>query len=220
MTSTIRIALQAIIAAALVSAIAPSVPGWQDGSGQAGGLVRSGGTRPESDSERRARDRREREFNLRMAEREGRRPIERRETRLDLAQIKEDFMRIQIINDALVKTSARADALDLKFVSKSAAEIRKRAERLKYNLALPETEKDVKPPKAEVGAEVGLLKSSLSALDKLINGFVTNPAFASADVVDAQSAVKARRDLEAIIELSGGIKKSGEKLSKVAQKSQ
>jgi hypothetical protein len=205
---------------ALASTIPLSALGCQDGSGQAGGLVRSGGSRPESDSERRARDRREREFNLRMAEREGRRPIERRETRLDLAQIREDFMRIQVINDELVKSSARADALDPKLVAKSAAEIKKRAERLKYNLALPETEEDVKPAKSEVGAEIGLLKSSLSTLDKLITGFVTNSVFASADVVDAQSAIKARRDIEEIIELSGGIKKSGERLSKIARKAQ
>lgn len=220
MRSAVKCVLRAGAIFTLASTIPLSALGLQDSSGQAGSLVRSGGSRPESDSERRARDRREREFNLRMAEREGRGPVERRETRLDLAQIKEDFMRIQIINDELVKTTARAGALDPKFVAKSAAEIKKRAERLKHNLALPETENDVNPFKVEAKAELGLLKSSLSALDKLITGFVTNSVFASADVVDAQLAIKARRDLEEIIELSSGIKKTGEKLSKVAQKSQ
>ncbi len=62
------------------------------------------------------------------------------------------------------------------------------------------------------------LKSALSELGELITGFVNNPAFKSSNVVDARLAAKARRDLEGIIELSSGIKKCGEKLSKVTQK--
>lgn len=93
--STIKPAVKAASIFALVLTVAPSALGWQDSSGQGGGFGRSGSARPETDHERRARDRRDREFNLRKAERAGRRPVERHEPRLALTQIREDFMRIQ-----------------------------------------------------------------------------------------------------------------------------
>ncbi len=216
--STIKPVLRAVLIFALVLTAAPCALSWQDSSGQTGGFGRSGGARPETDSERRARDRRDREFNLRMAEKAGRRPVERHEPRLALTQIREDFMRIQVINEDLARAASQTGALDPRLIAKSASEIKKRAERLKLNLALPEPEKATKRPAEEIGAEVGQLKSALSELGKLITGFVNNPAFESSEVVDTRLAAKARRDLEGIIELSGGIKKCGEKLSKVAQK--
>ena len=216
--SPIKPVLRAASIFALVLTVAPCALSWQDSSGQTGGFGRSGGARPETDSERRARDRRDREFNLRMAEKAGRRPVERHEPRMALTQIREDFTRIQVINEDLMRAASQTGALDPRLIAKSASEIKKRAERLKYNLALPEPEKATKRPVEEIGAEVGQLKSALSELGKMITGFVTNPAFVSSEVVDTKLAAQARRDLEGIIELSSGIKKCGEKLSKVAQK--
>src|SRR6267142_1260036 len=56
-----------------------------------------------------------------------------------LAQVQEDFSRIQQINNPLGLLPLRNSALDLNFVSKSATQITKRAERLQENLALPES---------------------------------------------------------------------------------
>ena len=55
------------------------------------------------------------------------------ERRTTLAQIKEDFLEIQIINDDLKLNT------DMKSVARSASEINRRAARLKHNLSLPET---------------------------------------------------------------------------------
>ena len=57
-----------------------------------------------------------------------------------LDQIREDFLRIQVVDRKLMQATAVADRPDLELVSKSAGEIRKRSRRLKTNLALPRPE--------------------------------------------------------------------------------
>src|SRR5437867_4314266 len=58
-----------------------------------------------------------------------------------VAQLQDDFARLQIANRNLLRAALSNNTLDLKFLSQSVAEIRKRAERLNLNLALPEVEK-------------------------------------------------------------------------------
>ncbi len=205
MKSTIKLRLAAAIV--LASALAPPILSQQD--------------RPTRES--RTREMREqlqrRQFALLILEKEAHRPAERHEPKMALTQIREDFWNIQMVNNNIAQSLLSGATLDPKFIAKSASEIKKRAERLKYNMVLPAPEKDSKRPKAAVGVEPEQLKSSLSALNELIFGFVNNPLFQNANTVDAELSAKARRDLEEIIELSGGIKKSSEK-SKAAQKSQ
>jgi hypothetical protein len=161
----------------------------------------------------------EREFNQRTLEDQLHRRTARREAKLSFAQISEDFMRIQVINNELVMAAAREAELDFKFVAKSTAEIRKLAARLKENLVLPEPEEVPKRVQAEVAPEPVELKPALTALGKLIAGFAHNPAFKEPKVIDAQMSAKARRDLEEIIELSGQLRKTSEKLTKTARTS-
>ena len=160
---------------------------------------------------------RQRVFNNRRIEEELRRPAERREPQLALVQIKEDYVRIQEVNRDMVQAATAGGVLDLKFVAKSASEIRKRAERLKSNLALPEPEKTAEHPKAAAEAGPEELKASLLALGRLVALFVRNPIFREVNVVDARQSVKAGRELEQIIELSGRLKKDSERLDKVAR---
>ncbi|MFL6208681.1 MAG: hypothetical protein ACJ74W_07495 [Pyrinomonadaceae bacterium] len=161
-----------------------------------------------------------REFNDRVMDRELHRPANPEEERLALAQIKEDYVRIQVVNHDLAQATAHAaGALDLKAVAKCAAEIKKRAGRLKYNLVLPKPGAVANGPEP-TGTEIEQLQSALSTLSDLIVGFVNNPLFKEVNVVDVQSSFKARRDLEQIIALSEHVKKSSEKLDKAAQKSQ
>ena len=145
---------------------------------------------------------------------------ERKDSQHLFTQVSEDFTRIQILNNELVRAASRDDALDLLFVAKSAAEIRKRAQRLKTNMALPEPDKPPAIPRLEAGAGIEQMKSSLLTLGKLIAGFAHNPVFKEAHVVDAQQSAKARADLEAIIELSGQVLKGSERLSKSGNKPQ
>lgn len=138
---------------------------------------------------------------------------------LALAQIHEDFTRIQVVNNKLAQSLGGGGGLDLKLVAQAASEIKKCAGRLKDNLALPERAANeprrLAPP--EIGPEQ--LRDSVTALDRLVLSFINNPGFQSVDVIDAEWSFKARRDLEEIIELSGRLRKSSEQLHKAAQHS-
>ena len=164
------------------------------------------------------RDLSERQAMLRMLKPDAGRGAERQGPRLDLAQIREDFIRLQAVAYNMARAASAGAALDLRSVAKSASEVRKRAERLKANLVLPEPEKAPERPEVEIGAGAEQLRSSVSALGELVSVFANNPVFGEVKVVDAELSAKARYDLDGIIKLSGRLKKSSEKLSKVAQK--
>jgi pectate lyase len=132
--------------------------------------------------------------------------------RMTLFQIREDFLRIQILNDDLQKFASPANPLDLSVVAKSASEITKRAERLKDNLSLPEIEKRSRDLKVEIGVEE--LRSSISDLSNSIDAFAANPVFEKYKVVDAKLSTQARRDLEQIIEVSKRVKTGSDKLQR------
>ena len=73
---------------------------------------------------------------------------------------------------------------------------------------------------AEVGEELEQLRAAIESLGPMIAEFAHNPVFKDANVIDAKLAAKVRSDLEAIIDLSGQVKKRSEQLHKAAQKSQ
>lgn len=129
-----------------------------------------------------------------------------------LAQLQKDFSQLQVVNRSLLKVALSNAPLDPGFVAKSVAEIKKRAERLNKNLALPEPTKAA--DQTQTLAPVPQLKPAVLKLGRLIFSFVDNPFFKEASVVDTQLTSKARRDLEDIVELSGQIKKSGEQMMK------
>jgi hypothetical protein len=210
MNSTAKLLLPVAVAAALAPALAHAAAARQE--------RRSDRAREIRDREARARDERELQMNMGMLEGASRRRAE--QSRQIYAQISEDFLHIQVVNSELMEAVSRGGALDLAFVEKSASEIKKRASRLKDNLMLPEPEKGSKRPAVEAGADAGQLRSSLSALGELIYGFVRNPVFKETDVADLQMLAKARRELEEIIERSGQVKKSSEKLRKAEKPSQ
>lgn len=156
-------------------------------------------------------------WELRMAE--VRRPPEKkRDASLAYTQIREDYKQIQVVNNDLAKVASAGGSLDLKYVEKSVSEIRKRAVRLKENMVLPEAKNPSERSSSAVGTETKQLMSSLVVLDNLVMEFVNSPIFGQPKTVDVQIATKARRALEAIIEVSDQIKKSTEKLKKLAEK--
>lgn len=211
MSRTAKLLLRVAVVAALAPSPARAATIRQDVRGQRSREIR--------DREARARDERELQVNLGMLEGAARRRAARQPSRQLFARISEDFLRIQVLNSELMQAVYGGGALDLALVAKSASEIRKRAGRLKDNLVLPDPEKGAALPVVEVGAGDGQLRSALSALGELIYGFVRNPIFKEANVTDVEMSGKARRELEEIIELSGEVKKSSEKLRKAARPS-
>lgn len=167
-------------------------------------------------------ERRVASWELRMAE-VRRPPEQRRDSSLAYTQIREDYKQLQIVNNDLARAVDSSPTLDLKYIEKSVAEIKKRAVRLKENLMLPDAQKPAEPqprPRPEIGEDIKRMKSSLVVLDNLVMEFVNNSIFNQTKAVNLQAGIKARRDLEEIIELSEQIKKSSERLKNVAQKSQ
>lgn len=136
--------------------------------------------------------------------------------RLALEQIGEDFRRIQIVNNEMMRATFSGGAtrgLDYDRISKASAEINHRAARLRANLRLPAPahEADQEITDREIAGEKEM-RSSLLSLDELIMGFVNNPAFRKQDVLDTQHSARASRDLSVIIKLSQKIKQRAEKL--------
>lgn len=159
----------------------------------------------------------EREMMLALTERYHRSGERWREPRLAFPQIREDFLRLQVINNELARAVSGGRQLDLKLVAKTASEIKKRAERLKLNLALPEADGDEKVPASSPPADPEQLRMALSRLDGIILRFTNALHAKGVGSFDAQSSSRLRLDLEAIIGLSGRVKKSSEKLAEAAR---
>jgi hypothetical protein len=121
-------------------------------------------------------------------------------------QVTEDFGRIQEINAEVMRGYTSGAAPNYKALAESMGDINKRASRLNTNLLLPQLEAS-EPLEQKDG-------SPLVQLNALITSFATNPIFKNANTIDAEQGLKARRDLEHIIELSNRIRKSAEKLDR------
>ena len=159
----------------------------------------------------------EREMIFALAERYHRSPEQRREPRLAFAQIREDFLRLQVVNNDLARAVSGGGELDFKLVAKSASEIKKRAERLKENLALPEAAEGEKVPASPPPADPEQLRVALSRLDGIVLRFTNALHAKGVGRFDAQSSARLRLDLEAIIGLSGRVKKGSENLAEAAR---
>jgi hypothetical protein len=151
-----------------------------------------------------SRDMRYREWSMKSVEKNSGRTPE--EQKLAWSQIREDFKRIQVIDNDLAKNRASSEILDAKLVEKAAAEIQKRAARLQVNLMFP---KETAEP-GEKSQNEYQLSTLLSGLSGLIKRFVNNPVFGEVEVLDVQAATTAKRDLERIIELSEQIKRKAQ----------
>ncbi|HVS80714.1 MAG TPA: hypothetical protein VHE60_03180 [Pyrinomonadaceae bacterium] len=131
-----------------------------------------------------------------------------------LPQIKEDFERIQFIDREMMKSVFADNVVDNKQILKALSEIRKRASRLRTNLAYPEPNDSQVVSQAPIQKEIDI-KLSLARLDQTIMSFVTNPIFQlKQQVVEAELAKKASGDLRDVVEQSDQIRKEIENLNK------
>jgi len=137
--------------------------------------------------------------------REAVKPQQRYQTKR-FPQIKEDFERIQLINSDVLQTITLKAEPDYRRLSEAAAEVKKRATRLRSNLFPSES-----PFQSKQGdqrsKEPQDLKSLLTELDKAITTFVHNPMFENTRVVNQEDSKKAQEDLEKIIDLSARTRK-------------
>jgi TonB family protein len=171
------------------------------------------GQQSQSDRDLDDRDIAQRSWNLRMlAIIASQKSPQRFKPERALSQVQEDFTRIQQINKPLGLMALGNSTLDLKFVARSATEINKRAERLKENLALPDSP-DGPTTSGEFTAESSAqLKAPIVNLARLILDFTSNPFFKESGVLGVD-AYQARRDLESIIEISSSVRELSKRLS-------
>jgi hypothetical protein len=141
---------------------------------------------------------------------------QRDQQRIDAAikQIKDDFKQIQIIRNEMVHNLVANKPLDYKLISDETAEINKRADRLKTFLMPPDAEVKDKDPKDHVEYTGDDMKGVLVQLCNRIASFIENPVLKSPGTVDVEQSTRAGGDLLIIIELSGNIKRSAERLNK------
>lgn len=135
---------------------------------------------------------------------------DRKPSQTTVAQVKEDFERLQEIYNQLIVAMSAKKPLDHAFVSESLTGINRCSTRLKTNLALPQA-KDKVQEKPSSNEELEL-QTSLTILLNHISRFVTNPMFESSGVLDVELSTKASRDLEEIIHQSNSIRKRTDKV--------
>lgn len=133
-------------------------------------------------------------------------------------QINEDFQRIQVIHNEIVRILQSEKGLDYGRLANLTDDMKKRSSRLRENLALPEREKtDTRPTHTETVDETHM-KKTIVALHDLVVSFVGNPIFKNLAVVDAKVIEDARANLDHIIDVSDEIKREAKMLGKSATK--
>lgn len=158
----------------------------------------------------RQQDMSNREWQLRNFGMNPNAPKDRHQIEVLMKTTEEDFNRILTLHNEIVRAISSKDSLNYHFVSEATAEIKKRGSRVQSNLALGLSSQDAR---VEEKAEPEI-KDSLIKLCKAIRAFVTNPMIENPNTVDAQQLVRAKRDLEGFIQLSGLIKKDADRLGK------
>jgi hypothetical protein len=198
----------ALIAVAFLAATA--MPVWAQQTTTAPPLDRSN---PERD---RQQDMNQREMMLRGYGLRAGRPSSGKTIQALADQVEQDFNRILVLHNEIVRAISGGKSLDYGFVSDATTEIRKRAIRLQATLVL-------QPAAGEQMAEQQIalndvqVKDALITLCKQIKSFVTNPVIENPGTVNGEQLNKARKDLQGVIDLSFSIKRTSERLAKTSK---
>jgi hypothetical protein len=132
-------------------------------------------------------------------------------------QLKQDFKRIQVINNSL-RAAAVSTTADYKFITNLALEMKKRAQRLLTNLALPAIdEKSASQQRIQPDARMKVLSD---LIDERVVSFISSPLFKEMSAVDIDMSIKASRDLKDIMSLCESMKRKAEALAKAEDKPQ
>ena len=133
-------------------------------------------------------------------------------------QINEDFQRIQIIHNEIVRLLQSDKGLNYDRLAELTDDMKKRSARLRTNLALPEREKSDTQPTHSETIDERHMKNTIVALHDLVVSFVASPIFKNLGVVDAKVVHEARKNLDQIIDTSDEIKREARILGKSASK--
>ena len=138
-----------------------------------------------------------------------------RPTNAQIAQVKEDFNTIQVLNNEMVRATFSGQAPDYGFLYEKSGEMKKRANRLKESIKFTESEGEEKTRLDDGPYDESRMKISVLVLRNLVKSFVTNPIFQeSTGALDVNLAAKASRDLRHITDLSDAIRKNAKRLDK------
>ena len=129
-------------------------------------------------------------------------------------QINEDFQRIQVIHNEIVRMLQPDKGLQYDRLLDLTGDMKKRSVRLRENLALPQPEKTDTPSTHAEAVDEAHLKKTIADLHDVIVSFVANPLFKNLGVVDAKVIDGAGENLDDIIGYSEEIKREAKLLSK------
>src|ERR1041385_2311261 len=138
-----------------------------------------------------------------------------------IANMKEDFTRIQVLRNDIARNLVAHKPLDYQLISAQTTEINKRASRLNVYMQARDADREKENDSEELKNDE--IVSALVRLCKLIDSFTENPALKNAATISSKDVAKAKenkdnadRDLLAIIRLSDSLRKKSESL-KIAQ---
>ena len=133
-------------------------------------------------------------------------------------QINEDFQRIQVIHNEIVRMLQPDKNLNYDRLAELTEDMKKRSARLRENLQLPEPEKVVAKPAHSEAIDESHMKKNIVTLHDLVIDFVANPIFKNLGVVDAKMVDTATVNLNNLIDVSDEIKREAKLLGKSAKK--
>ena len=128
-------------------------------------------------------------------------------------QINEDFQRIQVIHNEMVRMLQPDKGLNYDRLADLTGDMKKRGARLRENLAWPEPEKTEPERTHSEAIDEAHIKKTIADLHDVVVSFVANPIFKNLGVVDAKVIDIATKDLYNIIDLSDEIKKDAKTLA-------
>ena len=130
------------------------------------------------------------------------------------AQLREDFEKIHMIGNEKLTLLASAPSLDLKDLSDATADLKTRANRIKFSTPL--LQMAGKGEGIRYDESPDRLTTMVPELSRLIHSFLSSPIFRLSSPNDAELRVRASRDLEAIIKLSETVNKIAKRSGKLA----
>ena len=129
-------------------------------------------------------------------------------------EINEDFQRIQIIHNEMVRMLQPGKTFDYDRLAQLSDDMKKRGSRLRSNLALPEPEKTNAQSGHADAIDERHIKNDIGDLHDLIVSFVASPIFKNLGVVDSKTIDSASENLDEIIDKSEELKKEAKILGK------
>lgn len=142
-------------------------------------------------------------------------PLDPRRKQALIAQFKEDFNTIQVLNNEMLRAAFTDQGLDYDSIYEKAGEMKKRANRLRESIKFSDGEGEEKEHRGQETFDEIRLQISVLVLRNLVKSFVTNPLFQqNAGSLDVQLSARANRDLRSIADVSDTIRKNVRRLDK------